>query len=114
MNAPDTGRCFSWGWNGHGQVGVGSSVSVIPSPRLVQALDGLLVTQVAAGLFHTLFLTGEWRCFPHFLPLFFFLLLFSFLLLKWPFGARTHSCTHSSMHTLVMTWFTCKQTIPYQ
>lgn len=51
------GDVFSWGFNSHGQLGLGKTVSKQPAAALVLALSGVPVTQIAAGATHSLFLT---------------------------------------------------------
>lgn len=51
------GQVFSWGFNSHGQLGLGKEVALQPIPALVRSLIGVPVTQVAAGGTHTLALT---------------------------------------------------------
>ena len=60
------GRVFSWGWNVHGQVGVGG-IDDVTSPRLVRGLAGYRVVQVEAGYAHSVALTScgtvlAWGC----------------------------------------------------
>lgn len=46
------GQVFSWGGGSRGQLGHGT-LSSEPRPRLVSALDGLRVTKIAAGGWHS-------------------------------------------------------------
>ena len=47
-------RAVCFGWNGHGQCGVGNSTTVWPSVLSVQGDDSLEIQAVAASGFHTL------------------------------------------------------------
>ncbi|GAB1299082.1 RCC1 and BTB domain-containing protein 2 [Apodemus speciosus] len=54
----DTGEVYVWGYNGNGQLGLGSSGNQ-PTPCRVAALQGIRVQRVACGYAHTLVLTDE-------------------------------------------------------
>eukprot|EP00798_Chlamydomonas_sp_ICE-L_P012786 gene12785-16044_t len=54
-----SGSLWTWGWNGYGQSGVGEVGKDLATPSHVTALAGLCMTQVSAGLAHTLVLSGE-------------------------------------------------------
>ncbi|XP_022367929.1 probable E3 ubiquitin-protein ligase HERC6 isoform X3 [Enhydra lutris kenyoni] len=49
----EDGRLFSWGSNSHGQLGLGKECPSQASPQRVQSLDGIPLTQVAAGGVHS-------------------------------------------------------------
>jgi RCC1 and BTB domain-containing protein len=53
---------FTWGWNGHGQLGSGGT-AVAAAPRAVEGLLGRVVAAVACGGFHTLAATTSGRLF---------------------------------------------------
>lgn len=62
------GRLYSWGWNLHGQCCSGSTVDVV-QPQLCEALDGVPLAAVAAGLAHTVCVSRDgavyacgWNC----------------------------------------------------
>ena len=48
------GRLYSWGWNEHGQCGLGDVGSVVPTPRAIGRLFGRTVGAVACGAAHTI------------------------------------------------------------
>lgn len=53
------GLAFGWGWNGLGAAGLGQQ-QASEGPLLIEALAGVVrVVQVAAGLAHSLLLSGE-------------------------------------------------------
>uniref|UniRef100_A0A3P8V599 Regulator of chromosome condensation (RCC1) and BTB (POZ) domain containing protein 1 n=1 Tax=Cynoglossus semilaevis TaxID=244447 RepID=A0A3P8V599_CYNSE len=54
----DNGEVYGWGYNGNGQLGLGSNVNQLTPCRLV-ALQGLCVQQVVSGYAHSLALTDE-------------------------------------------------------
>ncbi|OBS70542.1 hypothetical protein A6R68_00915 [Neotoma lepida] len=58
MAVVDTGEVYVWGYNGNGQLGLGSSGNQ-PTPCRVAALQGIRVQRVACGYAHTLVLTDE-------------------------------------------------------
>ncbi|NWY73304.1 HERC5 ligase, partial [Erithacus rubecula] len=47
------GELFTWGWNTHGQLGVGSQTRFTHEPQLVQRLKGIPLAQIAAGGAHS-------------------------------------------------------------
>ncbi|KAM6313327.1 putative E3 ubiquitin-protein ligase HERC4 [Aegotheles albertisi] len=47
------GALFTWGQNGHGQLGVGSQTMLTPQPQLVKRLKGIPLAQIAAGGAHS-------------------------------------------------------------
>ncbi|NXM81550.1 HERC5 ligase, partial [Oenanthe oenanthe] len=47
------GELFTWGWNTHGQLGVGSQTKLTREPQLVQRLKGIPLAQIAAGGAHS-------------------------------------------------------------
>ncbi|NWS89947.1 HERC5 ligase, partial [Toxostoma redivivum] len=47
------GELFSWGWNTHGQLGVGSHIRLTHKPQLVERLKGIPLAQIAAGGAHS-------------------------------------------------------------
>ncbi|XP_004756148.2 probable E3 ubiquitin-protein ligase HERC6 isoform X4 [Mustela putorius furo] len=49
----EDGRLFTWGSNSHGQLGLGKECPSQASPQRVQFLDGIPLTQVAAGGAHS-------------------------------------------------------------
>ncbi|NXI66058.1 HERC5 ligase, partial [Anseranas semipalmata] len=49
----EEGELFAWGQNAHGQLGVGSQVTLAHIPRLVQGLKGIPLAQIAAGGAHS-------------------------------------------------------------
>ncbi|XP_032188747.1 probable E3 ubiquitin-protein ligase HERC6 isoform X3 [Mustela erminea] len=49
----EDGRLFAWGSNSHGQLGLGKECPSQASPQRVQFLDGIPLTQVAAGGAHS-------------------------------------------------------------
>ncbi|KAB1267662.1 RCC1 and BTB domain-containing protein 2 [Camelus dromedarius] len=58
MAVVDTGEVFVWGYNGNGQLGLGSGGNQ-PTPCRIAALQGIRVQRVACGYAHTLVLTDE-------------------------------------------------------
>ncbi|XP_064615114.1 RCC1 and BTB domain-containing protein 1-like isoform X2 [Liolophura sinensis] len=58
MALMDNGEVYGWGYNGNGQLGLGSNVNQ-PNPCKVQALSNVIVTQIVCGYAHTLALTDE-------------------------------------------------------
>ncbi|XP_057350503.1 RCC1 and BTB domain-containing protein 2 isoform X4 [Manis pentadactyla] len=54
----NTGEVYVWGYNGNGQLGLGSSGNQ-PTPCRVAALQGIRVQRAACGYAHTLVLTDE-------------------------------------------------------
>lgn len=44
---------YSWGWNGSGQLGIGSQEDH-HSPQLIQALEGATIQQIACGSAHSI------------------------------------------------------------
>ncbi|XP_007186911.1 RCC1 and BTB domain-containing protein 2 isoform X1 [Balaenoptera acutorostrata] len=58
MAVVNTGEVYVWGYNGNGQLGLGSSGNQ-PTPCRVAALQGIRVQRVACGYAHTLVLTDE-------------------------------------------------------
>lgn len=59
----DTGRVYSWGASHHGQCGQYSRKTCVASPRLVEALQRVVVVDISAGDSHSLALTGGGRVF---------------------------------------------------
>lgn len=53
----EEGRAYCWGYNGHGQIGIGSTEIFVPTPSLVS--DELRFTQISAGYRHTCGVTFE-------------------------------------------------------
>ncbi|XP_030879668.1 probable E3 ubiquitin-protein ligase HERC6 isoform X3 [Leptonychotes weddellii] len=49
----EDGQLFSWGSNSHGQLGLGKESPSQASPQRVRSLDGIPLTQVAAGGVHS-------------------------------------------------------------
>ena len=47
------GRLYSWGWNGHGQCGLGDIGSIVKAPQAIGRLFGRTVGAVACGAAHT-------------------------------------------------------------
>jgi Regulator of chromosome condensation (RCC1) repeat len=45
---------FSWGWNKHGQTGVGEEKGAYIMPRIVSDLSGVFIYSMAAGAYHSL------------------------------------------------------------
>ncbi|XP_023587336.1 RCC1 and BTB domain-containing protein 2 isoform X3 [Trichechus manatus latirostris] len=58
MAVVDAGEVCVWGYNGNGQLGLGSSGNQ-PTPCRIAALQGIRVQRVACGYAHTLVLTDE-------------------------------------------------------
>lgn len=58
----DTGRVYTWGASHHGQCGHYSRKAIAP-PKLVQALQKVVVVDIAAGDAHSMALTGGGRVF---------------------------------------------------
>ncbi|NWU93491.1 RCBT2 protein, partial [Upupa epops] len=58
MAVVENGEVYVWGYNGNGQLGLGSSGNQ-PTPCRVAALQGVRVQRVACGYAHTLVLTDE-------------------------------------------------------
>ncbi|XP_027445120.1 RCC1 and BTB domain-containing protein 2 isoform X3 [Zalophus californianus] len=58
MAVVNTGEVYVWGYNGNGQLGLGSSGNQ-PTPCRIAALQGIRVQRVACGYAHTLVLTDE-------------------------------------------------------
>ena len=56
------GRLFGWGWNAHGQCGLGDDVgSAIATPRAIGGLVGRKVAAVACGAAHTVALVDVYE-----------------------------------------------------
>lgn len=53
------GRLFGWGWNAHGQCGLGDDLAHVPLPRAVGRLTGRIVGAVACGAAHTVALVDD-------------------------------------------------------
>ena len=53
------GRLFGWGWNAHGQCGVGSDLRPVPTPRAIGRLSGRKVAAVSCGAAHTVAIARE-------------------------------------------------------
>ena len=58
-----TGRVYTWGASHYGQCGQFSRKTCIAPPRLVEALQKVVVVDIAAGDMHSLALTGGGRIF---------------------------------------------------
>ncbi|XP_036895005.1 RCC1 domain-containing protein 1-like isoform X3 [Sturnira hondurensis] len=58
----EAGQVYSWGGGRHGQLGHGT-LEAEPEPRLLEALQGLRVAEVAAGGWHSVCVSGEWLVF---------------------------------------------------
>ncbi|KAG9491407.1 hypothetical protein GDO78_000091 [Eleutherodactylus coqui] len=58
MAIVDNGEVYAWGYNGNGQLGLGSSGNQ-PTPCRIATLQGIRVEQVVCGYAHTLALTDE-------------------------------------------------------
>ncbi|XP_069495940.1 RCC1 and BTB domain-containing protein 2 isoform X3 [Ambystoma mexicanum] len=58
MALVDSGEVYGWGYNGNGQLGVGSGGNQ-PTPCRLAALHGICVLQIACGFAHTLVLTDD-------------------------------------------------------
>ncbi|KAM3935649.1 RCC1 and BTB domain-containing protein 2 isoform 1-T1 [Leptodactylus fuscus] len=58
MAIVDNGEVYAWGYNGNGQLGLGSSGNQ-PTPCRIAALQGIRVEQIVCGYAHTLALTDE-------------------------------------------------------
>ena len=56
MSLTDEGELFAWGYNGNGQLGIGSNTNQ-PTPCKVFSLNTLIVTHIACGYAHALALT---------------------------------------------------------
>ncbi|KAL1507705.1 hypothetical protein AB1Y20_007318 [Prymnesium parvum] len=53
------GKLFAWGWNEHGQLGVGDPSILVPTPRPIGFFTGRVVGAVACGAAHTLALVAS-------------------------------------------------------
>ena len=51
------GKLYAWGMNTHGQLGMGVFSDKIDVPQRIICLQGLPIRQVAAGGYHSFFLT---------------------------------------------------------
>ncbi|XP_053109609.1 E3 ISG15--protein ligase HERC5-like [Hemicordylus capensis] len=51
------GELFTWGQNGHGQLGVGRNMSSIQEPQQVRVLEGIPLAKIAAGAAHSMALS---------------------------------------------------------
>ncbi|XP_028903699.1 RCC1 and BTB domain-containing protein 2 isoform X2 [Ornithorhynchus anatinus] len=58
MAVVESGEVYVWGYNGNGQLGLGSSGNQ-PTPCRIAALQGIRVQRVTCGYAHTLVLTDE-------------------------------------------------------
>ncbi|XP_069614402.1 RCC1 and BTB domain-containing protein 2 isoform X2 [Ranitomeya imitator] len=58
MAIVDNGEVYAWGYNGNGQLGLGSSGNQ-PTPCRIATLQGVRVEQVVCGYAHTLAVTDE-------------------------------------------------------
>ncbi|XP_043846493.1 RCC1 and BTB domain-containing protein 2 isoform X1 [Dromiciops gliroides] len=58
MAVVDSGEVYVWGYNGNGQLGLGSSGNQ-PTPCRIAALQGIRVHKIVCGYAHTLVLTDE-------------------------------------------------------
>ncbi|XP_053563999.1 RCC1 and BTB domain-containing protein 2 isoform X2 [Bombina bombina] len=58
MAVVENGEVYAWGYNGNGQLGLGSSGNQ-PTPCRIAALQGIRVEQIVCGYAHTLALTDE-------------------------------------------------------
>ena len=54
----DSGEVFGWGYNGNGQLGLGSNSNQL-SPCRIALLNGLVIVKIVCGYAHTLALTDE-------------------------------------------------------
>ncbi|CAG2119755.1 unnamed protein product, partial [Medioppia subpectinata] len=54
----DTGEVFSWGYNGNGQLGLGTNANQ-PNPCRVTNLNGVVIQKVVSGNAHTLLLSDD-------------------------------------------------------
>lgn len=54
----DQGQCFSWGINDYGQLGNGTT-SYCTEPMLVEGLEGIAVSDISAGGWHSLAITDD-------------------------------------------------------
>jgi alpha-tubulin suppressor-like RCC1 family protein len=57
------GAVYAWGLNNYGQLGDGTTTNRINPLLLGGTLNGLVVTQIAAGDYHSLALTSDFRLF---------------------------------------------------
>ncbi len=55
----ETGEVLSFGWGGHGRLGHGLNVNTRRKPKVIEALRGVRVVAIAAGMHHTMVLTDE-------------------------------------------------------
>ncbi len=59
MALTDDGRLFGWGWNAHGQCGLGDSTTHIALPRAIGRFTARTVVSVACGAAHTVALVQD-------------------------------------------------------
>lgn len=72
------GDVYTWGWNGNGQLGLGTDVSVMATPSVVDFGDPgnqIIVMKVSCGVRHTIALTGAYfiTLFPRYMLVLLFL-----------------------------------------
>ena len=53
----DNGWVYGWGWNSQGQLGFTSNDPCVPSPKRIDALSGIEITDVRCGNTHSAALT---------------------------------------------------------
>ncbi|XP_054159354.1 RCC1 and BTB domain-containing protein 2-like isoform X2 [Oppia nitens] len=58
MAVLDSGEVFSWGYNGNGQLGLGTNANQ-PNPMRVTNLNGVVIQKVVCGNAHTLLLSDD-------------------------------------------------------
>eukprot|EP01103_Thecamoeba_quadrilineata_P018022 TRINITY_DN664_c0_g1_i2.p1 TRINITY_DN664_c0_g1~~TRINITY_DN664_c0_g1_i2.p1 ORF type:complete len:462 (-),score=52.71 TRINITY_DN664_c0_g1_i2:38-1423(-) len=56
-------KCYAWGRNDYGQLGLGPTVALSLEPTLITGLDHLDVTQLASGWNHCFALAGHGDCY---------------------------------------------------
>lgn len=47
------GEIWSWGLNNYGQLGIGSTMKKIANPTKIAALDGVPISYIACGGYHS-------------------------------------------------------------
>ena len=58
-----TGVLYVWGSNAYGQLGLGKDLEVVKHPTVLKGVEGLPVTKIACGGYHTFFTTISGRVF---------------------------------------------------